>query len=150
MRLETGASVMERVKAMRSDEEFYAYVWEKYRQRHPKDGRRTSIAPPGGGYQYQSPTALPPRRLRSGRVVAAVVAVLAAVNDGKITFLAACGKDAVAKGVKAGDIIKAVAPICGGKGGGKPDSAMGGGSDVLKLDNALATVDDFVSQKLGL
>jgi alanyl-tRNA synthetase len=79
-----------------------------------------------------------------------VVAVLAAVNDGKITFLAACGKDAVAKGVKAGDIIKAVAPICGGKGGGKPDSAMGGGSDVLKLDNALATVDDFVSQKLGL
>ena len=64
--------------------------------------------------------------------------------------LAACGKDAVAKGVKAGDIIKAVAPICGGKGGGKPDSAMGGGSDVLKLDNALATVDDFVSQKLGL
>ena len=79
-----------------------------------------------------------------------VVAVLAAVNDGKITFLAACGKQAVAKGVKAGDIIKAVAPICGGKGGGKPDSAMGGGSDVLKLDNALATVDDFVSQKLGL
>ena len=79
-----------------------------------------------------------------------VVAVLAAVNDGKITFLAACGKDAVARGVKAGDIIKAIAPICGGKGGGKPDSAMGGGSDVVKLDNALAAVDDFVSQKLGL
>ena len=79
-----------------------------------------------------------------------MVAVLAAVNDGKITFLAVCGKEAVAKGVKAGDIIKAVAPICGGKGGGKPDSAMGGGSDVLKLDDALATVDDFVSQKLGL
>ena len=81
---------------------------------------------------------------------AAVAAVLAAVNDGKITFLAACGKDAVAKGVKAGDIIRAIAPICGGKGGGKPDSAMGGGSDIVKLDNALAAVDDFVSQKLGL
>ena len=81
---------------------------------------------------------------------ASVVAVLAAVNEGKITFLAVCGKEAVAKGVKAGDIIKAVAPICGGKGGGKPDSAMGGGKDLLKLDNALATVDDFVSQKLGL
>ena len=79
-----------------------------------------------------------------------VVAVLAAVNGEKITFLAACGKDAVAKGVKAGDIIKTIAPICGGKGGGKPDSAMGGGSDVVKLDNALAAVDDFVSQKLGL
>ena len=79
-----------------------------------------------------------------------VAAVLAAVNGEKITFLAACGKEAVAKGVKAGDIIKAIAPICGGKGGGKPDSAMGGGSDVVKLDNALAAVDDFVSQKLGL
>ena len=79
-----------------------------------------------------------------------VAAVLAAVNGEKITFLAVCGKDAVAKGVKAGDIIKAITPICGGKGGGKPDSAMGGGSDVVKLDNALAAVDDFVSQKLGL
>ena len=79
-----------------------------------------------------------------------VAAVLATVNGEKITFLAVCGKDAVAKGVKAGDIIKAITPICGGKGGGKPDSAMGGGSDVVKLDNALAAVDDFVSQKLGL
>ena len=39
--------------------------------------------------------------------------------------------------------------ICGGKGGGKPDSAMGGGSDLLKLDDALASVDDFVASKLG-
>ena len=37
-----------------------------------------------------------------------------------------------------------------GKGGGKPDSAMGGGSEVLKIDDALAVVDDFVAQKLGL
>ena len=79
-----------------------------------------------------------------------IVAVLAAVNDGKITFLATCGKDAVAKGVKAGDIIREVTPICGGKGGGKPDSAMGGGTDVVKLDDALAAVDNIVSAKLGL
>ena len=79
----------------------------------------------------------------------AVVAVLSSVSGGKITFLAVCGKDAVAKGVKAGDIIKAIAPVCGGKGGGKPDSAMGGGTDVLKLDDALAMVDDFVAGKLG-
>jgi len=79
-----------------------------------------------------------------------IVAVLAAINDGKITFLAACGKDAVAKGVKAGDIIREVTPICGGKGGGKPDSAMGGGTDVVKLDDALAAVDNIVSAKLGL
>ena len=76
-----------------------------------------------------------------------VAALLAAVNEGKITFLATCGKEAVAHGVKAGDIIKAIAPICGGKGGGKPDSAMGGGSDLLKLDDALAAVDDFVAEK---
>ena len=78
----------------------------------------------------------------------AVVAVLASVNGGKITFLAVCGKEAVAKGVKAGDLVKNVCTICGGKGGGKPDSAMGGGSDLLKLDDALASVDDFVAAKL--
>ncbi len=77
-----------------------------------------------------------------------VVAVLASVNDGKITFLAVCGKEAVARGIKAGDLVKNVCAICGGKGGGKPDSAMGGGSDLLKLDNALASVDDYVAEKL--
>ncbi len=75
-----------------------------------------------------------------------VAALLAGVNDGKITFQAVCGKEAVSRGVRAGDIIKAIAPICGGKGGGKPDSAMGGGSDLLKLDDALAALDDFVSE----
>ncbi len=77
-----------------------------------------------------------------------VVAVLSAVNEDKITFLAVCGKDAIAKGVKAGDLVKHVCGICGGSGGGKPDSAMGGGKDALKLDDALASVDDFVASKL--
>ena len=79
-----------------------------------------------------------------------VVAVLSTVNGEKITFLAVCGKAAVKAGIRAGDIIKNVAKICGGSGGGKPDSAMGGGKDVLKLDDALASVDDFVAAKLGL
>ena len=79
----------------------------------------------------------------------AVVAVLASVKDDKVTFLAVCGKDAVAKGVKAGDLVRSVCTICGGKGGGKPDSAMGGGTDVLKVDDALASVDDFVSKVLA-
>ena len=79
-----------------------------------------------------------------------IVAVLSAVNDGKITFLAVCGKEAVAKGIKAGDLVKQVCCCCGGKGGGKPDSAMGGGSDLLKLDDALAQVDNFVAEKLGV
>ena len=78
----------------------------------------------------------------------AVVAVLSSVNDGKITFLAVCGKNAVAKGVKAGDLVKLVCTTCGGSGGGKPDSAMGGGKDANKIDDALAQVDDFVSAKV--
>ena len=77
-----------------------------------------------------------------------VVAVLSSVNGGKITFLAVCGPEAVKRGVKAGDLVKAVCAVCSGKGGGKPDSAMGGGSDLLKLDDALAVVDDFVAEKL--
>ena len=79
---------------------------------------------------------------------ASVVAVLAAVNGDKLTFLAVCGKDAVAKGVRAGDLVKQVCTCCGGSGGGKPDSAMGGGKDINKMDDALATVDDFVASKL--
>ena len=78
-----------------------------------------------------------------------VVAVLASINGEKVSFLAVCGKEAVSKGIKAGELVKSVSAVCGGKGGGKPDSAMGGGTDLLKVDDALATVDDFVAAKLG-
>ena len=80
---------------------------------------------------------------------ASVVAVLSSIVDGKITFLAVCGKDAVARGIKAGELVKAVCACCGGSGGGKPDSAMGGGKDPNKVDDALAIVDDFVASKLA-
>ena len=80
---------------------------------------------------------------------ATVVAVLATVHEGKISFLAVCGKEAIAKGIKAGDLVKQVCACCGGSGGGKPDSAMGGGKDLTKVDNALAMVDDYVVSKLG-
>ena len=53
-----------------------------------------------------------------------VVAVLAVTGEEKITFLAVCGKDAVSRGVKAGELVKLVSGIAGGSGGGKPDSAM--------------------------
>ncbi len=80
---------------------------------------------------------------------ASVVAVMALINGEKLTLQAVCGKEAVAKGIKAGDIIKAIAPIVGGRGGGKPDSAMGGGSDISKADEALGAVESFVTEKLG-
>ena len=77
-----------------------------------------------------------------------VVAVLASVSGDKPTFLAVCGKDAVAGGLKAGELVKQVCCCCGGSGGGKPDSAMGGGKDITKVDNALALVDDYVASKI--
>ena len=67
-----------------------------------------------------------------------IVALIASVNEGKITFLATGGKDAVAKGVKAGDIIKTIAPIVGGKGGGKADMARGSGKERSAKDALLA------------
>ena len=79
---------------------------------------------------------------------ASVAAVLASVNGEKLTFLAVCGKDAVKAGVKAGEIVKHVCTVCGGSGGGKPDSAMGGGKDIAKMDEALAGVADFVAAKV--
>ena len=75
-----------------------------------------------------------------------IVAVLAATAENKATMLAVCGKNAVARGVKAGDLIKSIAKICEGTGGGKPDSAMGGCKNLLKLDDAMAAVDDFVNE----
>ncbi len=77
-----------------------------------------------------------------------VVAVLSAVSGDKITFLAVCGKDAVAKGMKAGELVKLVCTCCGGSGGGKPDSAMGGGKDATKVDDALALIDNYVTEKI--
>ncbi len=73
-----------------------------------------------------------------------VVAVLSLVDGEKASMLAVCCKNAVARGIKAGELIKFVSAQCGGSGGGKPESAMGGCKDIMKLDNALATVDEYI------
>lgn len=72
------------------------------------------------------------------------VVVLASNTDGKITFIAMAMPEAVKAGVHCGNIIREVTAICGGKGGGKPDMAQGGGVDAMKIDDALAKVDDIV------
>ena len=77
-----------------------------------------------------------------------VVAALAAINGDKISLLSVCGDRAVKSGVKAGELIKSITAITGGSGGGKPERAMGGAKDEMKLDNAFATVDDFVNAKV--
>ena len=78
-----------------------------------------------------------------------VIALLAAVNDGKLTFCAACGKDAVGKGAHAGNLVKETAKIAGGNGGGKPDIAMAGGKDISKIKEALAAVEDIARSQTG-
>ena len=73
-----------------------------------------------------------------------VVAVIAGVNGDKANIVAVCGKDAVAKGVKAGDVVREVAKLAGGGGGGRPDSAMAGCKDVSKLGSAMDKAADIV------
>ena len=77
------------------------------------------------------------------------VAVLAAVNGEKLTFVCACSKQAIKLGLKAGDIVKKVAMIAGGNGGGKPDMAMAGGKNVDKTDEAIFAVPSIVKEILG-
>ncbi|MCV6604933.1 MAG: alanine--tRNA ligase, partial [Porticoccaceae bacterium] len=75
------------------------------------------------------------------------VILLAAVNDDKIALMAGVTKP-VTDRVKAGDLMRFVAEQVGGKGGGRPDSAQGGGSDTAALPGAIASVSDWVNDKL--
>lgn len=69
-----------------------------------------------------------------------VVAVFAASNEGKASVLAVCGADAVKAGAHAGKLIKEITAQLGGKGGGRPDSAMGGVADLSKAEEVLSGV----------
>ena len=74
------------------------------------------------------------------------VAVFAAVDGGKLNFVVSAGPAAVKAGAHAGKIAGAVAEICGGKGGGRPDSAMSGGKDVSRVEEALAHAEKLLSE----
>ena len=73
-----------------------------------------------------------------------IVAVFALVSEGRLNFCAAVGPEAVKAGAHAGNILKDISAICGGKGGGRPDSAMSGGKDISKVDEALARVAELL------
>ena len=70
-------------------------------------------------------------------------------DEGKVTLLAGVTDDLIKKGVKAGDIVKEIAPIVGGGGGGRPQMAQAGGKDPAKLDEALRKAKEFIIQKLN-
>lgn len=72
------------------------------------------------------------------------VGIIAGVLGDKASIVAVSAKDAVAMGVKAGDLVREVAKLAGGGGGGRPDSAMAGAKDIAKLDDALSKVADIV------
>ena len=76
------------------------------------------------------------------------VTVLAIVNDGKANLVCACGKEAVAKGMNAGKIVKEMATICGGGGGGRPDSATAGIKDVSKYPEAEACLPEIIKSSV--
>lgn len=75
------------------------------------------------------------------------IIVLATVHDDKISLIAGVTKDLVNR-VKAGELIAPIAQMIGGKGGGRPDMAQAGGTDVAALSASLATVEGWVSAKL--
>ena len=72
------------------------------------------------------------------------IAVFAAVNGDKVTFACCCGSDAVKSGGHAGNIVREVAKITGGNGGGRPDTAMAGGKDSSKVKEALEAAKSIV------
>ena len=78
------------------------------------------------------------------------VAVIAGSNaeKGTCSFACACGKDAIAKGAHAGNIVREVAKVAGGSGGGKPDMAMAGGKDISKIDDALMSANEILKSML--
>lgn len=71
-------------------------------------------------------------------------AIIASVNGSSASILCVCGKDAVSAGINAGKLVREIAAITGGKGGGRPDSAMAGAGDVSKLEDALSSAASIV------
>ncbi len=76
------------------------------------------------------------------------VVVLANVCDGKINFVATASKEAIDKGAHAGNIVREVAKIAGGKGGGRPNMAQAGANDESKIDEALAYAKEVVKSQI--
>lgn len=78
------------------------------------------------------------------------VCVIAGINDGKGNLAVTCGKETVKKGILAGKLVGKIAALTGGKGGGRPDSAMAGIGDVSLVGKVLTQTDDIIREMLGV
>ena len=76
--------------------------------------------------------------------VGSVVVLFATVNEGKLNFICAVSKDLVEKKIAAGKLIKEIAKVAGGGGGGRPDMATAGGKDIAKAEDALNKLSDLL------
>jgi alanyl-tRNA synthetase len=79
----------------------------------------------------------------------AAIVLAFAENDDKVTLLAAMTDDLVKKGLSAGEVIKTIAPVVDGGGGGRPQMAQAGGKNPAKLDQALAKATEIIKEKLA-
>ncbi len=77
-----------------------------------------------------------------------IVAMLTTIQDGKATILAVCGPEAVSMGAHAGKLIKEVAALAGGSGGGRPDSAMGGTNEISLIDEAMTKIPTMIEKMI--
>ena len=78
-----------------------------------------------------------------------MVGVIASIQDDKkASILVACGPEAVNAGVHAGKLVKEITSLVGGSGGGRPDNAMGGATDVYKIDEAMGKVPEMIEKML--
>ena len=77
-----------------------------------------------------------------------MIAVVSSLVDGKLTLVCVCGKDVLAKGIKAPAVLKALSAIVGGGGGGRPDSATAGAKKPEKLDEALAALPSMIEKMI--
>ena len=85
---------------------------------------------------------------RIKQTAGSAVVVVGWVDEGKVGLLAAVSEDVIKKGIKAGDLIKQIAPIVGGGGGGRPNMAQAGGKDPTKLGDALAQAKAAIEKAL--
>jgi alanyl-tRNA synthetase len=110
------------------------------------DGAIVSEIPAGGDRQALLAAM---DAVRSKHEAAPIMLISRDEDEGKVLIVASCPESSIKAGLKAGDWVRTAAEACGGKGGGRPDSAQGGGTDLAKIPAAIRAAEAFASDKVG-